>query len=178
MLPGRFNFNFEEVYLAAQKKRQEEKLEDELSSFAQLLRQHYELKLFLEDPRIAAAYKKKMMLKLFPPELSTSFRAIIDKLIDNGREELVGGLAQKFTKRLAKEKKIIFVQVASVCQLPDKLKNRLARDLEKWRSVPVKIRYSLEPELLGGLRLRFIDGVVWDVSLKRKLTRLKEVILE
>ena len=61
MLKGRFELNFEQVYLDGKNDQVEEQLEDELASFAELLRRHYEFKLFLEDPRIAAKYKKKCL---------------------------------------------------------------------------------------------------------------------
>ncbi|OGC21523.1 ATP synthase F1 subunit delta [candidate division WOR-1 bacterium RIFOXYB2_FULL_42_35] len=177
MLRGRFELNFEQIYLDAKADKIEGQLEDELASFADLLAQHYDFKLFLEDPRIAADYKKKCLIDLCPKNMTRNFFSVINGLIDNGREELINELAKTFTKQLAKDKKMVFGLVTSVCQLPVAVKKKLEQDIKNWKACPVVLRYRLDSELLGGLCIKFIDGMVLDISLKHKLNNLKEVIL-
>ena len=177
MLKSRFELNFEQVYLDAKGDGVAERLEDELASFAELLRQHYDFKLFLEDPRVPAQDKKKYFKKLCPSGVTKNFVALVELLVDHGREELISGLSDSFTKELARDQKIIFGRVASVCALPAKTRKKLEQVVSQWQQSPVRLRYDLEPELLGGLRLKFISGKVWDLSLKYKLNSFKEAIL-
>ncbi len=177
MQRGRFEVNFEQVYLDAKSGQVEERLEDELASLAGLLNQHYEFKLFLEDPRIAADYKKKCIKNMCPDDLTPNFFSVINMLIDHGREELIDDLSRSFTKQLAKDKQIIFGQVSSVCPLPRGIRDKLAQRMKELESRPVRLRYSLDPDLLGGLCVKFVDGTVWDISLKHKLNDLKAAIL-
>ena len=178
MQSGKFHLNFEQIYLDAQSSSLEEKIEDELFSFAALIRGSYEFKLFMEDPRVSPDYKKEVLKKLSPPGISNIFLSVIHTLIDNGREELIEELSRDFTKRMFREKGILFGQVSSVVPVPEKLRLRLKSVLEKTKKCPVRLRFETDPELLGGLSVRLINGEVWDVSLKHKLDDLKAAIAQ
>ena len=177
MSRGRFELNIEQVFSDAKKTGVLEKLEDELYSFASLIDSHYEFKLFIEDPRIAASYKKKMLKKLCPPGISSDFVDLIEMLIDNGREELVSLLSSGITKRLFKEAGVLFGEVRTAVAVPEDLQQRLNKTMAGLEKKPVKLRYHVEESMLGGLVVSFINGEVWDVSLKHKLTELKDLVL-
>jgi len=174
---ARFALDFERIYLEAAEAKLEEKLEDELASFARLMREHYAFKLFLEDSRIAVEYKKKMLAKLCPPGISANFLSIVHMLIDFGREDLVEDFSLRFTKRIYKDKGILFGEVTSVCAFGDKTKERLQKVLEEMRKSKIKLRYGIDPALLGGICIKFVNGEVLDISLKHKLNDLKAAIL-
>lgn len=177
MLKARFELNTEEIFLDAKKDGVSDQLEDELYCFSKLLLENYELKLFLEDPRIANDYKKKMLKKLFPEGISENFVAAVFLLIDKGREELVEELSSNITKMFFKEKGVLFGEVASVCPIPAKQQKKIESVMGELEKKTVRLRFGLDPEILGGMRISFINGEVWDISLAHKLTDIKAAIL-
>jgi len=174
---GRFELNIEQIFNDAKKTGVLEKLEDELYSFASLIDSHYDFKLFIEDPRVAATYKKKMLKKLCPPGISNDFVNLIEMLIDNGREELVAPLSSGITKRLFKEAGVLFGEARTAVPVPLELQQQLNKTMAALEKRPVKLRYHVEEKMLGGLVVNFINGEVWDASLKHKLNELKDLVL-
>lgn len=177
MPSARFELNIDQVFLAAKKAGTVEKLEDELYSFAKLIDDHYEFKIFLEDPRISADYKKKILKKICPAGITADFVDLIEMLIDNGREELVALLAKGITKRLFKESGVLLGEVITAVAMPCELEEKSRKIMEKLTGRPVKLRNIVNISLLGGVSVRFINGEVWDVSLKHRLAELREKVL-
>lgn len=177
MQRGRFNVSYEQIYLDAKGYGIEEQLEEELYSFAKLVRDHFDFKLFLEDPRIAADYKKRRLKEICPAETSQYFFVAVHNLIDHGRADMLEDLSWNFTRDLFQDKGTMFGQVSSVCEIPPEMRERLLKVMGKEEGSPVKLRYELDPDLLGGLCVKLVNGDVWDVSLRHKLDDLKAVIL-
>jgi len=178
MQKGRLDLDYEIVYREAQIAGIEDQFEDELYSFSRLIQNNYEFKLFLEDPRISADYKKTCVRRICPAGMSSLFFANINWLIDQGREELVESLAKSVTKKLFQEKDILFGEVFSVCELNDKYRKKVSRAMEKVEGKTVNLRFNIDSQLVGGLAVRFINGEVWDISLKHRLEELKASIIE
>lgn len=178
MQRGQFELNYDQLYLDAKNAGAEERMEDELYSFTRLLRSNYDFKLFLEDPRIAANYKKEKVQQMCPPGITSNFLAVIFFLIEHGREEMLGELSRFFTRSLFKEKGMLFGEVESVCEIPAGSRERLNALMENLKGRPVKLRYSIDPELIGGLSVKFINGEIWDASIRHKLADLKAHILK
>jgi len=178
MQKTKFDISFEQIYLEAKAHGKEARLEDELFSFTELIRKKYDFKLFLEDPRISSEYKKVMLEKLCTEKMTHDFFAVIHAFIDTGREELIEEFSNAFTKKFYKENGVLFGQVTSVYKIPEKLRKRLESAMQKRKKGQVKFRYSIDPELLGGICIKFINGEVWDISLKHKIDEVKHVILK
>ena len=173
MQRGRFKLDHERVYAEAKAAGLADQLEDELYSFSRLVNDHYDFKLFLEDPRIRADYKKNKLTELFPPGLSANFLALVFGLIDQGREELVEELSRELARSISKDRGILFGEVTSLVRLNDDQRARLAKAIGRLERSPVRLRYRVDRELLGGLCVKLINGGVWDVSLRHKLDDLR-----
>lgn len=150
----------------------EEKVAEELGSFSKLLRDHYALKLFLEDQKISAEYKKKKLAQLFAPSTSRFFIDLVNGLVDSGHVSRVPGLATAFLKKLLEEKGILAGEVESGSEISPAKRDKLKQLMDKLTGKKTILRYSLKPALLGGVCVRFIDGTIWDASLQGKLHQL------
>ncbi|MFH1542787.1 MAG: ATP synthase F1 subunit delta [bacterium] len=177
MSRSNFGFNIEQFFNEAKNDQVEEQFEDELGSFSDLVGQHYDLKFFLEDPRIAAEVKKQRLEELCPPNISRNFLRLVFFLIDNGREELIEEASLGLTKLVAQEKEIMFGRVSSFFPLSEKQKAALIKSMSAIEKMPVRLRYVIDGSLLGGFNVRFINGRVWDTSIKYRLNNLKEELL-
>ena len=172
----KFELNIEQIYLDAKLSGIEMQLEDEFFSFFKLLRDNYEFKLFLEDPRISAEYKMRCVKEMCPHGISSDFLSTIFMLIENGREELVEDISKGFTKRLSKEKDMMYGEVFTVVEMPQKMRAGLQKAMEKIYHTRVVLRYSIDPQVLGGICVRLVNGEAWDLSLKHKLEDLRATI--
>jgi F-type H+-transporting ATPase subunit delta len=173
MLRGKFELNIEQSYLDAKLSGTETQLEDEFFSFYKLLRDSYEFKLFLEDPRISAEYKMKCVREMCPDGISAEFLSTIFMLIENGREELVEEISKGLTKRLSKEKNVMYGEVFTVAEVPQKMRAGLQKAMQRVYRTAVVLRYSIEPQVLGGVCVKLVNGEAWDLSLKHKLEDLR-----
>ena len=176
MQRGKFELSQEQIYLDGKFSGTETQLEDEFFSFYKLLRDNYEFKLFLEDPRISAEYKMKCVREMCPDGISAEFLSTIFMLIENGREELVEEISKGFTKRLSKEKNVMYGEVFTVAEVPQKMRAALQKAMERTYRTPVVLRYSIEPSVLGGICVKLVNGEAWDLSLKHKLEELRASI--
>ncbi|MHC4737145.1 MAG: ATP synthase F1 subunit delta, partial [Planctomycetota bacterium] len=68
-------------------------------------------------------------------------------------------------------------EVASVVPLTDEQRKKLGKKLELLEKRPVELKYRIDPELVGGLWVRR-GNIVYDVSIKGNLMKLKEEISE
>jgi F-type H+-transporting ATPase subunit delta len=174
----RFDLNYDQIYLDAKSYGVEEQLEDELFSFSELLNKNFEFKVFLEDPRFSADYKKECVKRICPPQISHIFMGLIFRLIDSGREDLIEELSGIITRKVSEDKGIMFGRVLSVREIPRDFRKRLEKTIKKTEGRPVRLRYDINKEILGGISIKFVDGKVLDVSLRHKLDDLRAVILK
>jgi F-type H+-transporting ATPase subunit delta len=71
----------------------------------------------------------------------------------------------------------VTVEACSAVPLSDAQQERLRRTLESLESRPVDLKFTLDPEVLGGLVLRR-GHVIYDLTLRGRLARLRDVLAE
>jgi len=178
MPASKFKLEQNKFFAAAKKAGVAARLEDELYWFARLLRENYDLKLFLEDARLSAAYKKKRLAEILPAHLSQNFRELVDNLINAGRREMFTAVAREFSRRLSQETGLVIGEVLSAAPLTKGNRQAVEKVMSKIKKAPVLFRYRLVPTLLGGICVNLSDGEVWNVSLDYKLGELKEALVK
>jgi F-type H+-transporting ATPase subunit delta len=172
MSQAKREYNFNPLYRKAAAQGAEEKAAEEMGRFAVLLRDHYALKLFLEDQRINAEYKKKKLALIFPASTSCFFLDLLNGLIDCGQVSRIPNLATGFSKKLLQEKGIMAGEVESGAEISPAKREKLRSLMDKMTGKKTILRYGVKPQVLGGICVRFIDGTIWDASLKSKLHQL------
>ena len=71
------------------------------------------------------------------------------------------------------QKGIIDVEVKSVIELDEEIKNRLKEKLEQKFSKMVNLNYVIAPEIIGGLVIGY-NGKIIDLSVNTKFESLKK----
>lgn len=115
----------------------------------------------VRDDLLVDAKTARFLLLLIEHERLSIFNAILDGLPGAWNEE----------------QGITTFEVASVTELSDEQKKRLAAKLEMLERRPVALTYIIDPALIGGLSIRK-GNIVYDVSIAGSLQRLKEQIIE
>ncbi len=150
----------------------------DLSHFAGLLYRERKLDDVLNSPFLSAARKKRVadeILARLP--YAEKAKRFIRLLVENKRLELFAGIMDSLAEAWNDERGISTCEVASVAPLSPGQKKRLEGKLASLTKGPVVLKYRIDPELLGGLRIRR-KNIVYDGSIKGYLTKLREIICE
>lgn len=169
-------FNYNKLYEMAEKNGLARQLEKELYLFKNFLSSHYEFQVFLEDPRVAVDYKKKMLRKLMPKEYSGIFFAAIDLLIEKGREDTILQLSEGFTEKVFSLVKEKFVEVVSVVPLSEEMMERLSKSIEKVEKCKIHLRNRVDNKIVGGLVINIFPDRVFNLSLSKRINDLKKMM--
>lgn len=96
---------------------------------------------------------------------------------ENNRLKLFPLILDEFIRLYYKDKGIIEVYVDSAIKLSDEQNNKLQAVLEKKLNSAVVINYHVNPEVLGGLAVRFNSYLI-DDTVCSKLEQVKKLLLE
>lgn len=153
-------------------------LQRELSAFRELLNRHKNLNDTLLNPFLPASRKTQIARELLAERFSEKKAArFILLLVENNRLEILSDIIKALPDAWNEEKGIHTFEVASVVPLNSDQRKRLERKLERLEKAPVIVKYRIDPTLVGGLWIRR-KNIVYDVSIKGHLSRLKEKIIE
>ena len=150
----------------------------ELKDFANLLAAREELYDLLTRPLLPASRKKKIAEGIFSKSSrqQKTIRFVL-LLIENDRLELLSGIIEFLPDLWNEEKGIVTYEVLSVVPLTDSQGKKLQDKLEYIENKPVALKYKKDPSLIGGILLRK-GNIVYDVSIKGDLERLREQIIK
>ena len=150
----------------------------ELSDLAELLLSHKQLLKALSNPFLAND-KKIQIIKdiLAKKKFSQKTSRFILALAENDRLRLLPEILELLPLLWNEKKGISTYEVSSAVPLKEIQKKELKKKLEFLEKRPVFLKYSLNPELIGGLSLRK-GNIIYDVSLKGSLSKMKETIIE
>jgi F-type H+-transporting ATPase subunit delta len=90
------------------------------------------------------------------PEL----KKLLDVLVDNHREVLVGEVAEQFDELKREHEKVIRAHITSAMPLDDAQRRDIVAALEKRYGRKVEAELDVDPHLLGGARVQVGDQVI------------------
>ncbi len=161
----------------AKKNNQVEPVLKETQLFSQQWQENKKLKVFLSNPDLTKEEKKQFFEHSFARLISRTFLNFLYILIDKNRLDYLPDMAEMYRKLSYELKGIEEVVAVSAHpidrELLDTLKNRLKKIINK----EVKLEPEVNPEILGGVTLRFRDKII-DGSLKYNLKQLREELLK
>jgi len=150
----------------------------ELKEFSNLLAAREKLYDLLTRPLLPVSRKKKIAEGILSKSsLQQKTIRFILLLIENDRLELLSGIIEFLPDLWNAEKGIVTYEVLSVVPLTDSQAKNLQDKLEHIENKPVALKYEKDPSLIGGISLRK-GNIVYDVSIKGDLERLREQIIK
>ncbi|WP_182199858.1 F0F1 ATP synthase subunit delta [Paraliobacillus salinarum] len=165
----------EALFQLAKEKNILESLESEWMIVKEVFQQNHEFVQFLENPGFNKNNKKQMIDNAFH-DFSSEVKSTLKLIVDHQSEGLVVDIVDQFVQ-LAEESRGIKQAIAySVRELSEEEKQQLANVFqEKLHIAKLKIDNVIDPEVLGGVKLR-IGNTVYDGSVKGKLERMEKNI--
>lgn len=145
----------------------------EVKEINELILKNEEIKKFITNPVISKDEKKKFVETL---RQSVSFEIMnfLYLLIDKQRFNILSAIQDELTKLVNKAKGIVIAEVSGVSEIDsntlEKLREKLENILGKGEKILIKSK--IEPDLIGGLKVR-INDLVFDGSIKGRLENIK-----
>jgi len=141
---------------------------EELIRFCAELKRNFEIKLFLSNYNIPLA-KRNEVAEALVVNYSPPFKQLLALMLE---KELIPGidrLTERFVRFVETWSETSFAEIESAFPLENK-------EIDKIKTAfgaNVKYRTKLDPDLIGGFVIRFMDGRVFDASLKGKLNQMR-----
>lgn len=129
------------------------------------------MKACINDPKLSADQLNKLFIDVagagFTPELQNFVRV----LVDNERLQVLPEIRDLFVALKNEHEGVQEAEIASAFPLDDATLTNLKADLENRFKTRLNVRVSLDPELIGGVRIAIGDEVI-DASVRGKLANM------
>lgn len=153
--------------------RDPETVTAQLEAFHSLLQENAELRVLFSTPAIAAAKKRAVLGELAARlELEPLTRNFLNVIVHHDRMNLLGEIAASFRMLLDERLGVTVAEVTAARTLEEGEKEELARALSARTGKQVRMTFSLDPTLIGGLMAR-IGSTIYDGSVRGQLERLR-----
>jgi F-type H+-transporting ATPase subunit delta len=150
----------------------------QLIDIRDFLLSHKELDDILRNPFLSTSKKmgiaKEVIHKVLPDSKASRLFML---LMEKDRFEIFPDIMEFIPDMWNEEKGVSTFEVYSVVPLNETQKKKLSKKLERLENKTVTLKYRTDPALLGGLSIRK-GNIVYDVSIRGDLLKLKEKIIE
>jgi len=154
-----------------------ESVKGELLSWEQLIGSSADLQNAFGNPSIAHSSKEKvlegLLAKTRPSRTTSNFLRV---LLRNGRLTELRQINQRFAAVVEERSGRTVAQVTSARELSAEQQNELKANLENLTRKQVKLDFTIDPDLIGGVVTR-IGSTIYDGSVKTQLENLKEELV-
>jgi F-type H+-transporting ATPase subunit delta len=115
---------------------------------------------FLSSPRIPAAERKEALRGALEGRVPDLFLRFVMVVVDKRRQRLLGDIAHEYRALVDEQAGRVRVQV-QISHAPDQaLRDEVANALAKRLGKDVVATFTVEPELLGGMVVRYGDEIL------------------
>lgn len=154
-----------------------ETAKSELRAWEQLISGNADLLSAFRNPSIQHSSKEKVLESLIekvrPSKTTANFLRV---LLRNGRLTDLKEINEKFDAVLEERSGTVIAEVTSAREISVAQANELKTNLERLTGKQVRLNYSIDPSLIGGVVTQ-IGSTVYDSSIKTQLENLKEELI-
>lgn len=154
-----------------------ESLSRDLSDLAQAYEESGALRSVLANPAVPESLRlsilEGILARIGAPEVLRSFAAT---LLRRRRMDLLPAVAQLFAHESDRRLNRVEADVESSAPLNEAQARRITEALETYTGKQVRVVFSVNPELIGGVCARIEDRIL-DGSVRTRLKRLREYLL-
>ncbi len=143
-------------------------LAEEVAGLGELLDGNADLRKLIASPVIADAKRRDFIQRTFEGKTSDTLYKFIQVLSRKGRLASLPGVCTAFAGLVAQERGQIDVEAIVAQELDDATAQRVARELGESMNKTVNLQQTVDPSLIGGMRLRIGDRLI-DASVATRL---------
>ncbi len=154
------------------------KVQKEISQFAALYAGSAELPNLFDNPSFSVDERKAVLVKLSEKmSLSPTTRNFLSLLVDKDRTRLIPEVAYGLEQHADTTAGVVRAIVKVADELKPAQTKKLTDSLTKLAGRPVRVDTRVDSTVMGGVVVE-MDGKVYDGSVRTRLERLRESILE
>ncbi|MBW7934382.1 MAG: F0F1 ATP synthase subunit delta [Gemmatimonadaceae bacterium] len=143
-----------------------------ISALADVLERDETFKRFLEAPQVSHSKKNDVLGKALADKAPALFVRFVQKLVTNGRQMLLGDVANEYNNLRDAEEGRVHARVTVSREMSDADRDALVASLSKALGKQVVPHLHVNPAILGGVVVRVGDTVM-DGSVRRRLSALR-----
>lgn len=160
------------IFSAAALSDLEQKVDEDLTDYVDLMKSVPELSSALNNPLITAEIKEQILIKCLLVPLSIKFILLV---ISHKRLAFLPEIARSYHDQLLAKQEIIEARLVTPYPPPAPLLTRLQDRLQHTYNKPFVLRSEVDPHLIGGAML-FVDNRMLDYSLRGRLDSIKHAL--
>jgi F-type H+-transporting ATPase subunit delta len=151
-----------------------DRVHDELGEFADALDADRNLQVFLFSPYFSSAEKRDGIRKIVS-DADERVVNFLELLAERHRMPALFRIRRSFDSMWAEENKLLPVTVTSAVELDDGLVKDIGKRIEEQTGRQVELSSSVDPDVLGGLRLQ-VGNMVLDATVRNRLEQLRKQV--
>ncbi len=166
------------LYELSKENSEIDKIEEEMKSFQQLLRENSDFKEMILSPTISKVDKKNVIFSIID---KNNFSPIVKKFLGfiaiKNRLFYLNTIINSFINLVSRNKGELKGKLISSKELSQVEKNKIEDDLSKNFKSKLNLEYIFNPDLIAGLIIQ-VGSVMIDTSVKTKLKKIEKNMLE
>jgi F-type H+-transporting ATPase subunit delta len=151
-----------------------DRVHDELGEFADALDADRNLQVFLFSPYFSSAEKRDGIRKIVS-DADERVVNFLELLAERHRMPALFRIRRSFDSMWAEENKLLPVTVTSAVELDEGLVKDIGKRIEEQTGRQVELSSSVDPDVLGGLRLQ-VGNMVLDATVRNRLEQLRKQV--
>lgn len=152
-----------------------DQVEEDLLAVGSALKSNLELKEVLAGDKVPAYKKKEILTAIFGEKLLPVVMNFIFLIIDEGREELLGSLAQEFSKKAYAARNVAQAEIITAVPIDEELQADIGKRLAQIFKKEIEVKSRVDKSIVGGLVIK-VEGKVIDGSVRHQLESLRETL--
>lgn len=165
------------LFDAAVKQDIADQVNDDLSSFVQLLRENRDLVGFLKSPEILTEAKKQLVIDVFGERTAGLFVRFILLLIDKKRLVNILSITDAYNQLYEQHQGIVEAKIVTAVPLDADLEQKMVDRLEVATKKTIRVSKTVDPDIIGGVIIVVGDNII-DGSIRYKLEQMRKSLGE
>jgi F-type H+-transporting ATPase subunit delta len=162
------------LFEAAKEDEVLDRVHDELGQFADALDEDRNLQLFLFSPYFSSEEKKNGVRRIVS-DADERVLNFLELLAERHRMPVLFRIRRVFDGLWAEENKLLPVTVTSATELDEGLVDDIGKRIEEQTGRRVELSSNVDPDVLGGLRVR-VGNMVLDATVRNRLEQLRKQV--
>jgi F-type H+-transporting ATPase subunit delta len=151
-----------------------DRMHDELGQFADALADDRNLQVFLFSPYFSSEEKKEGVSRIVA-DADPRLVNFLQLLAERHRMPVLFRIRRSFDEMWAEENRLLPVTVTSAVDLDEELVQEIGRRIGEQTGRRVELSSSVDPEVLGGLKVQ-VGNMVLDATVRNRLEQLRKQV--
>ncbi|UOF91582.1 F0F1 ATP synthase subunit delta [Fodinisporobacter ferrooxydans] len=165
------------LYEVAREKQATERVATDMALVAKTVQESADLQKTLLNPTIPMTVKQQIIADVFQTSVHEVVINFLNVLVQRHREAYISVLAEEFNRLADAEKGRVQVHIESAIALSDSELSNVKEHLTGLQGKQVELITSVNPDLIGGVRLTIGDRVI-DASVKTQLEKFRNTFAQ